>query len=143
MEPEIVKNDYTVEAEEAKVDVKVQETGHWDSIPSPKPSTEQWLLLGYRISSFLDELPSYVTYFFEAYKKPLVLIGLILAALVSVKLMLALLDAVNDIPFLVPILEIIGLAYTTWFIYRYLISAVSRQEVSEEIKNLIEYVLGR
>jgi threonine/homoserine/homoserine lactone efflux protein len=57
--------------------------------------------------------------------------------------MLALLDALNDIPLLLPILELIGLAYTTWFVYRYLISAVSRQELSEEIKSLKDYVLGR
>lgn len=143
MEPEIVKNDYTVEAEQPKAEVKVEEAGLWDFKLSSEPSTEQLLLLGYRISSFLDALPSYLTYFFGAYKRPIVIVGLILTTFILVKLMLALLDALNDIPLLLPILELIGLAYTTWFVYRYLISAVSRQELSEEIKSLKEYVLGR
>ena len=57
--------------------------------------------------------------------------------------MLALLDALNDIPLLVPLLELIGLTYTTLFVSRYLISNTSRQELFEEIKSLKEYVLGK
>lgn len=145
MEPEIVKHDhdYKAEAETPKVEVNLEEAGELNPLPSAEHSTEQWLLLGYRISAFLDELPSYVTYFFEAYKRLLITIGLILAAFVTVKLMLAVLNAINDIPLLVPTFELIGLAYTTWFVYRYLIGATSRQELSEEIKTLKEYVLSR
>jgi hypothetical protein len=138
MEPEIVKTGDFVE-EKLKVEVKLEKAEEADS----KLSTEQWLLIGYRISAFVDELPSYFTYFFDAYKQPLVIIGLILLTLVIVKLMLALLDALNGIPLLAPLLELIGLAYTTWFVYRYLISTDSRQELFEEIKRLKEYVLGR
>lgn len=135
MEPEIVKNDDSVETEK----IKVEKTELADS----KPSTEQWLLIGYRISAFVDELPSYFSYFFDAYKQPLVIIGLIVGVLVIFKLMLALVDALNDLPLIAGFLELVGLAYTTWFVYRYLISTNSRQELGEKIQEIREYVLGK
>jgi len=135
MEPEIVKNDDSVETEK----IKVEKTELADS----KPSTEQWLLIGYRISAFVDELPSYFSYFFDAYKQPLVIIGLIVGVLVIFKLMLALVDALNDLPLIAGFLELVGLAYTTWFVYRYLISTNSRQELGEKIREIREYVLGK
>ncbi len=70
-------------------------------------------------------------------------IGLILVAFIAVRLALALLDALNDIPLLAQTLKLIGLTYTTWFVYRYLISSASRQELFETINSLKEYVLGR
>jgi hypothetical protein len=139
MEPEIVKNDYmgdTSEAEQPNPVAKIE-------VQSTEPSTERWLLYGYRISEFLDNLPNYVIYLFGAYKQPLVILGLILGAFVVVKLMLAVVDAINDIPLVSPTLELIGLAYTAWFVYRYLIGATNRQELSEAIKSLKEYILGR
>jgi threonine/homoserine/homoserine lactone efflux protein len=61
---------------------------------------------------------------------------------VTVKVTLALLDALDDIPLIAPTLELIGLAYTTWFVYRYLLSAASRQELSQDFQNLKEQVFG-
>lgn len=135
MEPEIVKNDDSVETEKIKVEK--------NELAESKPSTEQWLLVGYRISAFVDELPSYFGYFFDAYKQPLVILGLIVGVFVIFKLMLALVDALNELPLFAGFLEIIGLAYTTWFVYRYLISTDSRQELWEKIQEFREYVLGK
>lgn len=135
MEPEIVKNEAGVETEE----IKVEKT----ELAESKPSTEQWLLIGYRISAFVEELPSYFSYFFDAYKQPLVIIGLIVSVFVIFKLMLALVAALNDLPFIAGFLELVGLAYTTWFVYRYLISTGSRQELGEKIQEIREYVLGK
>jgi threonine/homoserine/homoserine lactone efflux protein len=80
--------------------------------------------------------------FFEENKGPLGGIGLIVLALVTVKVILALVDAIDDIPLVAPTLELIGLGYGIWFVYRYLLQASSRQELSEEIKTLKERVLG-
>ncbi len=135
MEPEIVQNDTVVETEEIKVDKT--------ELAESKPSTEQWLLIGYRISAFVNELPGYFSYFFDAYKQPLIIVGLIVGVFVIFKLMLALVDALNDLPLFAGFLEIIGLAYTTWFVYRYLISTDSRQELWGKIQEFREYVLGK
>jgi hypothetical protein len=101
-----------------------------------------WQHLGERTSVFINSLPTYVDNFFNKYQRFLVTVGWILAAFASVKLILALLDAVNDIPFLAVILELIGLAYVTWFVYRYLLSAANRQELFGEINNFKKQVLG-
>jgi hypothetical protein len=54
---------------------------------------------------------------------------------------LALVDAIDDIPLVAPTLELIGLGYGIWFVYRYLLQASSRRTI-EEIKTLKERVLG-
>lgn len=150
MEPEIVKADsnHAPESEAPRMEELtrepyVEEVTNWNSTPKNEFSTEQWLLSGYRISEFIDDIPSYIGYSFTVYKRPLVSIGLILVAFIAARLALALLDALNDIPLLAHTLKLIGLTYTTWFVYRYLIGIASRQELFEAINALKEYVLGR
>jgi hypothetical protein len=147
MNPETVSSDssnYMDEAEKPEV-VEVN-NGETKLLLPQSSSTEsystQWQQYGERIAAFIEALPSYVTRFFAENKGPLGSLGLILAVFVTVKLTLALLDAINDIPLVAPTLELIGLVYTTWFVYRYLLSASSRQELSEEVKTLKEQVLG-
>lgn len=135
MEPEIVRNDTVVETEE----IKVEKT----ALAESKASTEQWLLVGYRISAFVNELPGYFSYFFDAYKQPLIIVGSIVGVFVIFKLMLALVSALNDLPLIAGFLELVGLGYATWFIYRYLISTDSRQELGDKIQEIKEYVLGK
>ncbi|MGB5963197.1 MAG: CAAD domain-containing protein [Coleofasciculaceae cyanobacterium] len=135
MEPEIVKNDTVVETEE----IKVEKT----EPAEVTPSNEQWLLVGYRISAFVEKLPGYFSYFFDAYKQPLIVIGSIVGVFVAFKLMLALVSALNDLPLIAGFLELVGLAYATWFVYRYLISTESRQELSAKFQEIREYVLGK
>jgi hypothetical protein len=60
----------------------------------------------------------------------------------AIKLTLALVDAINDIPLVALTLELIGLGYTSWFVYRYLLSAASRQELSEKVKTIKAQILG-
>lgn len=135
MEPEIVKNDTVFETEE----IKVEKT----EPAQIKPSNEQWLLVGYRISAFVDKLPGYFSYFFDAYKQPLIVIGSIVGIFVALKLMLALVSALNDLPLIAGFLELVGLAYAIWFVYRYLISTDSRQELLAKFQEIREYVLGK
>lgn len=125
------------------VEVKVQQ-------PEPSPtevpketSTEQWRQVVGKISNFIDSPPSYLTNLFEKYKQPLTSVGLILLVFVSIKLLSGLLDAIDDIPLVGSTVELIGLGYTAWFIYRYLLAAKNRQELSELIKSVREYVLGK
>jgi glucan phosphoethanolaminetransferase (alkaline phosphatase superfamily) len=135
MEPEIVTNDTVVETQE----IKVEKTEPAEI----KPSNEQWLLVGYRISAFVEKLPGYFSYFFDAYKQPLIVIGVIVGVFVAFKLMLALVSALNDLPLIAGFLELVGLAYVTWFVYRYLISTDSRQELLAKFEEIREYVLGK
>lgn len=110
---------------------------------SETESGQQLKQVGDRIYTFLSGLPDYLSDFFGEYKRPIITLGLIFGSIVSVKLTLALLDAVNDIPLLAPTFELIGFGYTAWFIYRYLWRASNRQELATSFDSLKDQVLGK
>jgi CAAD domains of cyanobacterial aminoacyl-tRNA synthetase len=115
------------------------------NLPMLPPATEpetQWQQVGRQVSDFLAQLPEYLGSFFAKYKQPLFTLALIFAAIVTVKVILALLDAINDIPLLSPTFELIGIGYATWLTFRYLIKASTRQELAEEIQLLKTQVFG-
>nr|MDJ0901521.1 CAAD domain-containing protein [Xenococcus sp. MO_188.B8] len=60
-----------------------------------------------------------------------------------VRVILAVLAAINDFPLLAPLFELIGLGYTTWFVYRYLWKESSRKELKDEFEVLKSQVMGR
>lgn len=106
-------------------------------------SSEQFKQVGEKVSEFLSDLPDYLSDFFGEYKRPLITVGLIIAALIAVKLLLAIIGAINDIPLLAPLFELIGIGYAAWFAYRYLWKAESRRELASDFNSLKEQVLGR
>lgn len=111
-------------------------------LPPAAQSDDQWQRIGTQISNFLAQLPDYVGQFYNTYKQPLISIALILAAIISVKVVLAVLDALNGIPLLGPTFELVGIGYSTWFTYRYLLKASTRQELSQELQEIKEQVIG-
>ncbi len=111
--------------------------------PKVDSSTQQLVELGNQISYYLEQLPNIITGLFSSYKSALITIGLAFVAILGVKLALAFLDALDDIPLLAPLLELIGLGYVVWFVYRYLLSAASRQELFQDIRNLKANVVGQ
>ena len=96
-----------------------------------------------KFSATLGDLPDYVTDFFREYRRPIITVGLIFAAIISVKLVLAILGAVNEVPLLSPVFELIGLTYSGWFVYRYLLRASNRQELIEDFNGLKDQILGK
>jgi hypothetical protein len=96
-----------------------------------------------KVSGLLANLPDYVTDFFKEYKRPLVTVGLILAAFISVKLLLAILSAINEVPLLAPTFELVGLGYSSWFVYRFLLKDANRQELTESFTAVKDQVLGK
>ncbi len=105
-------------------------------------STEQWKQVGQQVSYYLAQLPDLLSNFFGEYKQTLVVLGLLFAGIISVKLTFAILDAINDIPLLAPVFELIGIAYSAWFVYRYMLKAETRQELSQEVESLKKQVVG-
>lgn len=108
------------------------------------PEAEQpWQEWVQPVTDFLSDLPEELGQFFENYKQPLVTIGLILTALITVKLTFALIGAINEIPLLAPVFELVGISYTAWFVYRYLLKASNRSELVGEFDALKSQVLGK
>ncbi|MCT7950304.1 CAAD domain-containing protein [Ancylothrix sp. C2] len=134
----------TQDATQTKVDVKIESTpaGPIATITTETPPEDGWTQIRDQALQILSELPEYLGSFFSSYQKPLVTVGLILSAIVSLRVLAAVLDAINDIPLLAPTFELIGLGYTAWFVNRYLLRASNRKELSVEIDTLKGQVIG-
>lgn len=72
----------------------------------------------------------------------LVILGWALLVLVGLRILSALLDAINDIPLIPLILELVGMAYVGWFVYRYLMKSNTRQELVQQIDQIKQDILG-
>lgn len=138
-EPEIIE---TQSPQDKMQELNNQTTGTITKI-QPSQSQDEWVKYGEQISSFLATLPEYAGTIFNRYKQPLTVLGLIVAAIVALKVVLAVLSALNDIPLLAPTFELIGIGYSGWFIYRYLLKASSRQELTSEITTIKKQVVGK
>ncbi|MCV3212038.1 CAAD domain-containing protein [Plectonema radiosum NIES-515] len=110
-------------------------------LPASEPEN-QLQEFGQQVSDFLANLPENIGRFFSDYKKPIINIGLFIAAIVTVKVVLAILDAINEIPLLSPTFELVGISYSTWFTFRYLLKDSTRQELSANIQSLNKQTFG-
>ncbi len=80
---------------------------------------------------------------FNEYKQPITTAGLLIGGIIVLKVALAILGAINEVPLLEPTFEIVGLGYSAWFIYRYLLQAQTRSELLTNIKDLKNSILGK
>lgn len=127
------------QVEEVKVQVNNETIA---SFSTDAETNEQWRRIGERVSAFLSDLPDYIGDFFSEYKRPLTVIGLVFGGFVSVKLLLAILDSINDIPLLAPTFELVGIGYSAWFVYRYLWQASNRKELGDNLNAIKARVFG-
>ena len=144
MEPQLEQVEYIddTSSEAVAAEVKMSEPVILAKLP-PAQSGDQWQRIGEQASAFLAQLPDYLGKFFSDYRQPLTSLGLILAAIIAVKVVLAVLDALNDIPLLAPTFQLIGIGYSAWFTYRYLLKAENRQELTQEVDALKHQVVGK
>ncbi|NES81537.1 MAG: hypothetical protein F6K10_09100 [Moorea sp. SIO2B7] len=112
--------------------------------PSTPPSTDQplqeWIDIG------VDSLAKFTDYLgdlFSKNQKLLLNLVIILSGIVAVYITLAIVDAINHLPLLAPVFELVGLGYTGWFVVRYLLKASTRKELSGEFEALKKQVLGQ
>ncbi|KAH6779941.1 CURVATURE THYLAKOID 1A-like protein [Perilla frutescens var. hirtella] len=63
-------------------------------------------------------------------------------AIVGIWLASTVVGAVNSVPLLPKIMELVGLGYTGWFVYRYLLFKSSRKELASDIEALKKKIAG-
>ncbi|XVE73768.1 hypothetical protein DITRI_Ditri11bG0144200 [Diplodiscus trichospermus] len=63
-------------------------------------------------------------------------------AIVAIWLSSILVGAINSVPLLPKIMELVGLGYTGWFVYRYLLYKSSRKELATDIEELKKKIAG-
>ncbi|MEH1797592.1 MAG: CAAD domain-containing protein, partial [Nostoc sp.] len=101
-------------------------------IPENQPLSK-WQQFGGNFSGFLEQLPKYLGSFFAEYQMPIICFTTIITATIAVKIILAVLDVINDIPQLNLFFELTGIGYLIWFVFRYLFKASTRQELAAQI----------
>ncbi|NJK53731.1 MAG: hypothetical protein HC936_14725 [Leptolyngbyaceae cyanobacterium SU_3_3] len=110
------------------------------------PPSEDWVRDQAKISAFFKDPINYSVEFLQPYKPIFVAIGLLLLGLVALRLLMTILSAIlsvaTSIPVLSHLLELVGIGYTVWFIYRYLITAAQRQELSAKLEQIKQEFIG-
>lgn len=91
----------------------------------------------------LTDLPNQVSKLAGQYSSQLKMVAALIAALVVMRLALAVLEAINGIPLMQPFLELVGLGYLGWFAVQHLLTADSRQELSRTLHGWKTEFLGR
>lgn len=109
---------------------------------TPSEQDDQFNAVKTQVLSILSDLFNIVGHFFSEYKKPLINVGLVVGALVAIYLVASIVDAINDIPLLSPLFELVGISYSGWFIFRFLLTAESRKELQDKISNFTNKVTG-
>ena len=132
----------TQQAEAQQIAVSLEESGSSAPLESDEGTAELKAMLskGVEVMSNLDKI---LGDFFSDYKQLIVSLGLVFGAIVSVKLTLALLGALNEIPLVEPFLELVGLGYSAWFITRFMLKSEKRQEFYSKFTATKDQVLGK
>ncbi len=117
------------------------------NLPLLPPATEsdfehQMRQFTEQVSAFFTNLPDNISRFFSKYKQSFTVLGLIFAAYVGLRVLFAVLGAVNDIILVKPTFELIGIGYTTWFVFRYLLKSSTREELGAEIRLIKKQIFG-
>ena len=135
--------------QQTATDVETQPTSTIDTepagllTPAQPPANEQpwqeWVDIAL---GFLARITEEISQFISDNRKLLLNLLLILSAFVTVYITLAVLDAINNLPLLAPVFELVGLGYSAWFTYRYLLRASTREELVTEFQALKAQVVG-
>ncbi|MEH2141217.1 CAAD domain-containing protein [Nostoc sp.] len=144
MESELEQQQYVDAASQNRIETpKGSEARNLPMLPPASETEEQWQRIGRQISTFLAQLPESIGSFYQEYKLPIISFALLVIVVTTLRIFLAVLNAINGIPLVSQILQFIGLGYTIWFTFRYLLKDSTRQELAGEIRLLKKQILGR
>jgi CAAD domains of cyanobacterial aminoacyl-tRNA synthetase len=122
--------------------VESSQPGDLAMLPPASNRNDQLNDIGSKISNFFQKLPEYVAKFYSEYKLPVISFVLLVVGVTSLRILFAAIDAINDIPLASPLFELIGISYTAWFTYRYLLKSSTRQELVSEFRSIRQQFLG-
>ena len=135
--------------QQTATDVETQPTSAIDTkpagllTPAQPPANEQpwqeWIDIAL---GFLARITEEISQFISDNRKLLLNLLLIISTFVAVYITIAVLDAINHLPLLAPIFQLVGLSYSAWFTYRYLLRASTREELVTEFQALKAQVVG-
>lgn len=96
-----------------------------------------------QVSDFFAELPEKISRFYQEYKLPILSFALLVATIITLKIGLAIVGAVNGIPLVKPFFQLIGIGYTFWFTRRYLLKDSTRKELFARFSMTKKEIVGK
>jgi len=110
--------------------------------PSFGATDQSWDTFQNQPGAYLTTAIESARSFFSKNQSVLVNLGWVFLALIGLQLVFTVLDVVNHIPLISPLFELVGLTYSTWFVWRYLLRADTRQELAQKIDQAKMELLG-
>jgi hypothetical protein len=99
-----------------------------DASSAGDSAEEMWQSLQFQANAFLETAKENFITLFRNNRQIFYALGWIFLTFFGIKILLAVMNAVDDIPFVTFFLKLIGLLYVVRFVQRYLVRANNRQE---------------
>ncbi|MDZ7956419.1 MAG: CAAD domain-containing protein [Aulosira sp. DedQUE10] len=115
--------------------INSSDAGTLSTVANETQSENQVSEIGRKTAEFLERLPENIASFVNEYKFPVISFAVLVAAVIALRILLAITDAIDDIPFLASFFQLVGFSYVIWFVSRYFIKASTRQELAGEIES--------
>jgi hypothetical protein len=141
METQFKEQGYINDSSEAAIESTNTESFQVSQVPAELDSQAQ--RINKQVSDFFAKLPEKTSRFYQEYKLPIISFALLVATIITFRVALAILGAINDIPLVRPIFELVGMSYTVWFISRYLLKDSTRKELLAEFQSAKNQILGK
>ncbi|MDT9315140.1 CAAD domain-containing protein [Limnospira sp. PMC 1306.21] len=95
-----------------------------------------------KVLDFFSNLPENFSKFFSEYYRPLTTVILIIVLFVTLRVLVGVIDIINQIPLVKPSLEMVGIGFSGWFVYRYLLRSETREELVNKWREFKKDVFG-
>jgi valyl-tRNA synthetase len=79
----------------------------------------------------------------QSYQKSLMTLGVLFGSFIAARLIWAVVDVVDHLLLISPLVELIGIGYSAWFVYRYLLRSQDRQDFLAVVRSLREQIAGQ
>lgn len=112
------------------------------SSASSESTEESWEAFRANTAAFWENTTRSATAFFKENRQLFSQLGWLFLGFLGVKILFASLDAIDDVPLMSPLLKLVGLVYVVRFVWRYLVRATDRQQLSQKFDQIKTEFLG-
>jgi hypothetical protein len=135
MDTSFAPSDYSSGSSLAVTELSVTNRANTE-IPLQQEAERQLHQTSQHTSDFLANFPFYLYHFISQNRRAMINTLLALALFITLRLIFAVLDVLDDVPLLSPLLQLVGLGYSLWFMNRHLLKAESRRELLQRIQGV-------
>ena len=90
----------------------------------------------------LEEPLTYIQRFFSDFRRPAGSLILFAALLITLQVLSAIVSTLESLPLVAPVLELVGIGYTAWFVSKNLLYAPKRRQTWQQLAHWRQEVMG-